>query len=194
MDINKFRKKGAVPTAPTTWGALQSVGVGFSLAGDLLFIENPPDAYNYIKRYVSTAPSAAVCRAFHSKTQNTEWTTVANVTGSGYLLWLVVTNFTGAYSQFRVTIDGVAKASAVSAPMMTLGAVGDFAKKYALIDRIASDKPSADMTDNQKLYCKSQAAIRGIKFDTSLKIEYRSNTTHVSEIRAAADYYLDGEV
>lgn len=185
---------GAEPTAPTTWGALQRVGISVNPVGNLMFIESPPNAYAYIKRYTSTKASAAVCRAFHSKAQDTTWTTVANVTGSGFLLWLVVTNFAGAQSQFRVTIDGVAKVNGESGGMMALGAAGDFNKQYALIDRVAADKPRADMTDNQKLYCKAQAAVRGLRFNTSLKIEYRSSVNHVSEITAAADYFLDNEI
>ena len=204
-NLDRFKKRGAEPTAPAEWTALTTIGRGFPQAEHedrpLYFVKPPSATDGYIKEYIGTPLSAEVCRAIKTSSISTDWTTLSDVTGSGFLLWCIVRTRLYIGVQFRITIDGITKTSAFHNYAVAVGAVGaasvktDIYNSLATIDRVATDKPSADMTDNQKLYCKHEAAIRGLRFNTSVKIEFRADRpVSYSSLTAAADYFLDSEV
>lgn len=188
--FNDFILGDIKPVAPKTWGEIASLDGGFPSASAMPNFLSLGSG-NTIGTDNAVSPTSSY-RAYKSVSNpNNQWSTLVNVSGSGYLLWALATINTASHAaKYRVTIDGVLKSSSSTGITAMCGAIGIDGRRVL---RLKTDTPNADMTDNQKAFCYAAISQAGIKFDSSLKIEI-SALPNSNILQGCADYVFDSEL
>lgn len=188
--FNDFILGDIKPVAPKTWGEIPSLDGGVNGALSLPnFITLGTGNTIGIDSNASPTSSYRVYKQVANP--NNQWHTLLNVSGAGYLLWVLSTIDTVSYgASFRITVDGVLKSEASNAVTAMCGAIGLDGRRVL---RRKEDTPNANMTDNQKAYCLAAIMQAGIKFDISLKIEI-SAYPNSNTLYGCADYVFDSEL